>query len=143
MRCYEVMKTDVKLVNDDDTVLAALQKMRDSNIGFLPVIDRDKHVVGTITDRDIAMRVSAENLLPSDMKVRDVRSNNVVACHPEDDLHDAEQLMANYRKSRVLVIDRQGVLCGVISLSDIAQRDDFEMSAWTLRRVSSREASLN
>lgn len=140
MKCAEVMKRDVKCLADEDTVQHAARVMRDYNIGFLPVCDADGRVLGTITDRDIAIRICADDLQASAMPISNLRSSDVIACRPDDDLSYAEQLMANYQKSRLVVVDDRGFIQGVISLSDIAERDDFEASAWTLRRVAAREA---
>jgi len=141
MLCRELMKTEIEAVSPGDTVLDAARRMRDQNIGFLPVCDGAMRVVGTLTDRDIAVRLVAEDM-PATAAVEQVMSPNVVACRPGDDLHAAEQLMAERHVSRVMCVDDDGVLVGVLSLSDIAQRDDAESVADTLRRVSEREATL-
>jgi len=60
MRCAEIMKQDVGCTSPRDTVASAAEKMRAQNIGFVPVCDDDKKVLGTVTDRDIAIRVVAE-----------------------------------------------------------------------------------
>ncbi|HZA49460.1 MAG TPA: CBS domain-containing protein, partial [Myxococcaceae bacterium] len=60
MRCEEIMKKDVECVSPQDTVQAAAKRMRDENIGFLPVCDQSKKVQGTVTDRDLAIRVLAD-----------------------------------------------------------------------------------
>jgi len=70
-------------------------------------------------------------------------TREVVACRPTDDLAEAEQLMARYRKSRILVTDDEGRLVGVISLSDIAEREDGARAAQTMRAITSRETPLH
>jgi predicted transcriptional regulator len=69
-------------------------------------------------------------------------SLEVIACRPEDDLSYARELMAQNQKSRIMCIDSEGRLEGVISLSDIAQLDESAGGA-TLRHVSGREARGN
>ena len=59
MKCEEVMKSDVTCVSPQDTAEEAACRMRDENVGFLPVCDESRMVLGTITDRDIAIRVVA------------------------------------------------------------------------------------
>ena len=85
MRCESIMTAEVETVRSGDTVTEAARKMRDLNIGFLPVCDRDGVVDGVITDRDIAMRVVAERRSAS-TKVDDVMTSDVVACSPDDDV---------------------------------------------------------
>jgi CBS domain-containing protein len=142
MRCKDVMKTIVQSAALTDSVQSAARLMRDRNIGFLPVRDADGRVVGTITDRDIAIRVASEDQSSSGCPISDVMTPEVVSCLPTDDLARAEELMATHKKSRVVVIDESGTLCGVISLSDIAERDSTTRAAVTLRQVATREAHL-
>jgi len=139
MRCEEIMKSDVICVSQDDVVQKAADKMRKANVGFLPVRDETGKVVGTITDRDLAIRVVAEGL-SGNTPVRKVMTNDVVACRPNDDVHYAEELMGQKHKSRILCTDDKGELKGVISLSDIAQWD-MQHAAQTIQQVASREAS--
>jgi CBS domain-containing protein len=141
MLCKQMMKRDIARVFVDDSVRSAAAKMRSDNIGFLPVCDATGRVVGTITDRDIALRVVAEDL-PVDTLVDLVMTREVIACSPSDDVHRAEQLMGKYKKSRVICVDDSGYPIGVISLSDIAQHESSEQAARTMRRVTMREVHL-
>ncbi len=138
MRCEEIMKTEVECVSPRDTVEDAAIRMRDENIGFLPVCDQSKKVLGTLTDRDIAIRLVAGKKQGSAF-VEDVMTREVVACGPKDDIRDAERAMAKNHKSRIICCDEGGRLAGVISLSDIAQHDRRGRAAETLREVSARE----
>lgn len=140
MQCEEIMKRDVECVSPHDTVQTAAKRMRDENVGFLPVCDSSNNVIGTVTDRDLAIRVLAEGWEAS-CAIDDVLTREVVACRPEDDLDTAEALMAKHQKSRIMCVDDDGRLAGVISLSDIAQQETGSASE-TLRSVSEREARL-
>lgn len=140
MRCEEVMKSVVEYVRPDDTVMAAAGKMRDRNIGFLPVCEEAMKVVGTLTDRDIAIRVVADGKHET-TRVGDVMTREVVACRPTDDLGHAERLLAERKKSRIMCVDAAGRLLGVISLSDIAGVEEGTRTASTLREVVQREAA--
>lgn len=139
MQCQEIMKREVECVTPQTTVQDAARKMRDQNVGFLPVCENGMKVIGTITDRDLAVRVLAEGKPPS-QQVKEFITREIVACRPSDDIRQAEQLMANKHKSRILCIDDGGRLVGVISLSDIAQVEDAGRTAETMKRVSEREA---
>jgi CBS domain-containing protein len=141
MKCEQIMKRAVECVSPDDTVQTAAERMRDENLGFLPVCDADGRVIGTVTDRDLAIRVLAEGGSAS-TAVNDVLTREVIACRPEDDLREAEELMSKRRKSRVMCLDTRGRLVGVISLSDIAQLDSGSRATQTLRHVTEREARL-
>ncbi len=139
MRCADLMKTSVVYVRGDETAQTAARLMREGNIGFLPVVDDQKRVVGTVTDRDLAIRVCAEDLEATQVRVDAIMTPEVVACRPEDDVDRARELMASERKSRLLVVGDDRFLRGVISLSDFADVDESR-AAETLREVSTREA---
>jgi CBS domain-containing protein len=133
------MQKDVCAVFEGESVLAAAEIMRDENIGFLPVLDNEERLVGTVTDRDLALRCLAFDKRPSDFTVGDVMSPGVIACAPEDELRVASSLMKQHRKSRIVVIDDGGELVGVISLVDIAALDSQRHAARTLRGILTRE----
>jgi CBS domain-containing protein len=138
MKCKEIMKQAVECVSPRDTVEDAAGRMREENIGFLPICDQSNKVLGTLTDRDVAIRLVAAKK-PGGTMVEDIMTREVVACRPDDDIRDAEKLMAEHHKSRILCVDEDGRLAGVISLSDIAQHERSGRVAETLREVSERE----
>ena len=138
MNCEDIMKSDVECVSPQTSIQATARKMREENVGFLPVCDEGMRVVGTVTDRDLAIRGVAEGL-PKDTPVEELMTREVISCRPEDDLGYARELMAQHFKSRIMCISRSGRLEGVISLSDIAQLDEAS-GIDTLRHVTSREA---
>ncbi len=137
MLCQDVMRRPVECCKDKDTVETAARKMRESNIGFLPVCDEASRVVGVLTDRDIVVRVCALGLKPHKTRTSEVMTRDVVGCRPGDDLKRAQELMVKFRKSRIVVWE-EGKLAGVISLADIATRDQ-PFTAETLREVAARE----
>lgn len=140
MRCEELMKKDVVCVGPKDTVQAAAEKMRFSNVGFLPVCDEARKAMGTITDRDIAIRLCAYDKSASQTKVEEIMTHELIYCQPGDNISKAEELMAKHHKSRVLVIDEKNdTLVGVISLSDIAEHERGGRVVKTLREVVQRE----
>jgi CBS domain-containing protein len=141
MLCEELMKTDVECVSPVDSIEEAARLMREANVGFLPVCDESRRVLGTITDRDIAIRAVAD-ALPGSTPVEDVMTDEVVACSPKEEVEAALELMGENRKSRIICLDGDGRLAGVISLSDIAQLGEVGASD-TLRQVSGRETRSN
>jgi CBS domain-containing protein len=138
MRCDEIMKRSIECVGVADTVQSAAKRMRSENVGFLPVCEPSRRVLGTVTDRDIAIRIVAD-ARPASTTVEEVMTREVVSCRPEDDLRRAEDLMARHHKSRIMCIDDQDRLVGIISLSDIAQKSDGVRASRTLQRITERE----
>jgi CBS domain-containing protein len=141
MLCSQLMKTDVECVSPQTAVRDAARRMRDQNVGFLPVCDESMRAIGTITDRDIAVRAVAEDRSPS-TPVQEFLTGEVVTCRPEDDVSIARQLMARNQKSRIICTNARGRIEGIISLSDIVEVDEFD-GASTLRQVSERESRGN
>jgi len=139
-RCGDVMKRDVRTVGDADSVSRAADLMAMANIGFLPVIDQYRKVVGTLTDRDIVVRVVAQGRLSAECRVGDVMSRDVVSCGSDDDVALAETLMGQRQISRLVITRDDGTLEGVISLSDLAERSSVRRAGGTLRAVAAREA---
>jgi len=139
MRCEEIMKRDVQCVQPTDSVQLAAKRMREANVGFLPVCDSSKKVIGAVTDRDIVLRIVADGR-PLTTAVGDVMTREVVACAPGDDVRRAEELMGKQHKSRMILADEDWRLLGVISLSDIAQVEDASRASQTMKQVTEREA---
>ncbi len=137
MLCQDIMCRPVQCAKRGDTVQAVALKMRDQNIGFLPVCDDHGHAVGVVTDRDLAIRLCADGASPMETRIEEVMSREIVHCGPRDELSTAEQLMATRHKSRVLVTSTAGDPLGVISLSDVAARSTG--ASRVLREVASRE----
>lgn len=139
MLCEQVMKRDVKTLTENQTAKAAARLMREAGVGFLPICDTAGKVVGTITDRDLVIRLAADSGA-LETPLDKVMTHDVVACSPKDDLARAEELMESTRKSRILCVDDGGRPMGVISLSDIARYEDDQRLSKLLRTITSREA---
>jgi len=140
MLAKELMKRDVECVSSTDTVRTAAARMRDANVGFLPVCDDSGKALGTLTDRDIAIRLVAEDR-PASEPVEQVMTRGVVACRPEEDLRVVQERMGAEQKSRIICTDDDGRPLGVISLSDIAEHEEAGRAAQTMREVTRREAA--
>jgi len=140
MKCSELMKKDVECCEADDGVEEIAERMRSRNIGFLPVCDSSGKVIGTLTDRDLVLRVMAEHRDAGATSVSDVMTTEVVACKPADDLSVAEGLMSKHKKSRIMCLDERGRPAGVISLSDVARTETGGKASAILRSVAQREA---
>lgn len=141
MECSELMKTDVECCDLGDTIEEVALRMAERKIGFVPVCDSGE-VVGTLTDRDIVVRVVAAGRDPAITSIEEVFSRGVIACSESDDLRFAEALMSRHKKSRIVCLNDQGKLAGVISLSDIARIETGARSSALLRSVSQREARI-
>jgi CBS domain-containing protein len=138
MLCSEIMKSAIECVSPGDTAAMAAQRMRDHNVGFLPVCDAALHVVGTLTDRDLAVRLVAEGR-PDTTAVEDIMTQEVISCRSTDSIAHAEDLMGLFHVSRILCTEEDGTIAGVISLSDVAEHDSALRAGQTLKDVTVRE----
>jgi CBS domain-containing protein len=119
MTVSERMSTDVSAVRPDTTLVEAAQQMRISGVGGIPVLDHDGECAGILTERDIVIRVLAEEREPLAAFVRDVATMHPVTCSPEEDIALVTERM---RENEVqhLPVCQAGRVVGVISLADIA-----------------------
>src|SRR4051794_18110483 len=104
MRCSELMKSPVVCSSLDEGACDTAARMRTRKIGFVPVCDDRGRVVGTVTDRDLAVRVLAEHF-SFRTPLRHVMTVGPVTCRPDDDLEVAENLMRRNHKSRIICVD--------------------------------------
>lgn len=111
----EVMSRSVPFVHPDDDVASVAERMRTFDVGFLPVCDRERKVVGTITDRDLTFRVLAERRAPESTPVREVMSRNVASVRPNSSVEEAEATMKRLGVCALPVVDERGRLVGLIT----------------------------
>jgi CBS domain-containing protein len=130
------MTRDVEVIHPEATLEEAAKKMKDLDVGPLPVCDGDR-VLGMITDRDVTVRATAAGKAPSSAKVRDYMTPDVVYCFDDQDVEDAAQLMAEKQIRRLVVLNRDKRLTGIVSLGDVAveTRDD-KLSGDVLEQIS-------
>jgi CBS domain-containing protein len=115
----EIMTSAVESVRPGDTLQEAAMKMRELGVGPLPVCE-NQSVVGMVTDRDITVRAVAEGHDPRTTTVRDVMSEEVVCCYDDQEIEVAARLMQSKQIRRVLVLNRDKRLVGIVTLADLA-----------------------
>ncbi len=119
MRAKDIMTRDVKTIDADSCLWAAARLMRNHRIGFLPVMN-GKRVIGVITDRDIVVRGLCELKDPHFVTVSEIMTRDLIFCREDDVLTDAATRLAAHRIRRLLVLDREGGMAGLLSLDDLA-----------------------
>ena len=135
-RLREVMTANVDVIHPDASLDEAAAKMKASDIGALPVCD-DDHVVGMLTDRDIVIRVIAEGRNPREETVRTAMTADIAYCFDDDDVQEAAMLMVDKQIRRLVVLNRDKRLVGIVSLGDIAvQTQDAQLGGEVLEYVS-------
>jgi CBS domain-containing protein len=140
MECKDIMLSYVYKCRETDTARTCAAIMRDQKIGFVPVVDKNDKPVGVITDRDLVVRLLAcdkSTFTP----VRELMTvGELLTCRADEDLRSLEAKMSKAKKSRALVVDREGKCIGVISLSDIAHSEDPAWAGRLLNAIAHRES---
>jgi CBS domain-containing protein len=123
MRVKDVMTSPVHLIDPDASLIAAAHRMRDENVGSLPV-GAGEELLGMITDRDIVVRCVADGASCDKMAVRDVMSAELLVCFADQPVEEAARLMEEYRVRRLPVLDQDQRLVGIASFNDLSGRRD-------------------
>lgn len=131
----EVMTSKVCAIDADKPVAYAAKMMRDEDVGLAPIVESDR-LVGTLTDRDIAIRVVAEGRDPESTLVREVASTGLVTVDPQQGLDEALRLMAEHQVRRLPVVEEDGRLVGVLAQADIARQADDRKTGEVVERIS-------
>jgi CBS domain-containing protein len=136
MKIGKVMTASPESVAPDDTLQVAAWKMRDLDVGPLPVCDGDR-LIGILTDRDIAVRAVAEGRDPKATRVRDVMTEDLIYCFDDDQTRDAARIMQENQVRRLLVLNRDMRLVGIVALADlVTETGDTQRAGEVLEVVS-------
>lgn len=139
MKCQEVMTPNPACCTPQDNAARIATLMKDENVGSIPVCEDDnsRRLVGIVTDRDLAIKVVAEGREPEGTRAEQVMSRRPVTCGAADDLDSAIQAMEQHQIRRILVVDRDGRLTGIIAQADVAMRnDDPTQTAEVVKHIS-------
>jgi CBS domain-containing protein len=131
MLVSEAMTTDVKVANPNQSIRDAAHVMAQIDAGVLPVGEHD-HLVGMITDRDIAVGAG----MGPDTPIREIMSEEVKYCYEDDDLDEVAENMADIKVRRLPVLDRDKRLVGILSLADLALADGARSAGSALCGIS-------
>ena len=133
MRVGECMTRDVRLASPDQTIGEAAMIMAEIDAGALPVGDGDR-LVGMLTDRDIAVRAVAQGK-GLDTKVRDVMSSEIKYCFNDDDVDEVIDNMGDIKVRRLVVLNRDKRMVGIVSLGDLAKDGPTAQTGAALNQI--------
>jgi CBS domain-containing protein len=135
MKVKNAMHKNAEWVSPETPITQIAKKMKDLDIGSLPVGENDR-LIGMVTDRDIACRGVANGKDVSKLTARDVMSKGIVYCTDTEDLDDAVRLMETKKIRRLPVINEQKRMVGMLSLGDVSHAASREMSGEVIAAVS-------
>lgn len=124
MRVKQIMTPDPACCTPDRTAREAAILMRDRDCGSIPVVESatTNRLIGTVTDRDLAIRGLAAGLGP-ETPIGDLMTYEPVTCLPEDEVEDLRQVMIEQQVRRVPVVDVDGMLVGIVAQADVAREE--------------------
>ena len=126
MKVRDIMSTRVVSIGQDEPVSAAARLLKHANVGVLPVCDAQHRLRGIVTDRDIVTRCVAQGGDPEQTPVREIMSRGVAAVAPETEVSEAVRTMSRSQVRR-LPVTEGGRLVGMVTLCDLARREDCRM----------------
>jgi len=129
------MTRDIEFIHESDTIADTARKMKELNVGVIPVFDENR-LVGVITDRDITIRGVAGGLDPDSTKVGQIMTKDVISCTEDDDVSEAIKMMQVNKIRRLIVRDDQNKVVGIIALGDLAVNLSECLVGEALRDVS-------
>ena len=135
MKVSDVMTPNPRTVQLSDTLQAAAQIMRDEDTGAVPVVEDGSHVVGMIPERDIVIRAIADG--DFECTIDDIVSDDVICATPDMSTAEAEELMGEHQIRRLPVVDEDENLIGIVSLGDLAVKENRDSrTGETLEQIS-------
>jgi CBS domain-containing protein len=121
MKIHDILTHDPEVIHPDATICEAAGKMKQYDIGMLPVCDGER-LIGSVTDRDLVIRGMADGADPLHTKVSEVMTKKISYCFDDSDLEDAARIMEEKQVRRLPVLNRDKTLIGIISIGDLAVR---------------------
>jgi CBS domain-containing protein len=133
----ESMSSNPCSVDADKSVAYAAKMMKEEDVGLAPIVEGDK-LVGTVTDRDITVRVVAVGKDPETTMVKEIATKDVVTVDPGQELGEALRLMAQHQVRRLPVVEEDGRLVGVLAQADVAQEASSEETGRLVEQISEK-----
>ena len=131
----DVMTRSPRTIDSAGSAVDAARLMRDEDVGLIPIVESDR-LVGTVTDRDIAVRIVAEGKSPETTHVADIASRELVTIDPDQDVDEAMRLMSKHQVRRLPVVEEDGKLVGIVAQADIAKHVAAAQTGEVVEKIS-------
>ncbi|RAL20129.1 CBS domain-containing protein [Lujinxingia litoralis] len=138
MNVYEAMTADPVTCSPGDSIESVAKKMQDFDCGLVPVVNKNgsPNPIGVITDRDIVCRLIAQGKDLQKCTVADAMTDTVITIEHAAPLTNALNLMESNQLRRIVVVNDNDEVSGVISQADIARQASHELTGEVVERVS-------
>lgn len=122
----DVMSKQIVTINKNASILDAMKMMRESNLGFIPIVE-NKKVIGVLTDRDIVISLSLSYKLNEE--IFRIMKKNIITIDQYSHINDASDLLGNMQIKRLVVVNEKKEICGILSIADLARHILLEDNA--------------
>ncbi len=139
MQVKEAMHAGVEWVEPGTPVTEIAKKMRDLDVGAMPVCEKD-NLVGMVTDRDITCRAVAGGRDPAKLTAGNIMSEGVIFCRDTEELEDAIRIMENKRIRRMPAVDKDKRMVGMLTLGDVSHAASQQIGGEVLKAVSDHQS---
>lgn len=138
MKVREIMSLTVASCDKDAPIREVARMMAEHDCGMIPIVERNgaTDVIGTVTDRDIALRIVANGRDLDGATAKDAMSKDPICIHADQSLDEAEELMKRHQIRRLVVLDDNGNCCGVLAQADIARHESKNDTGRLVSRIS-------
>ena len=131
----DLMTRSPRTIDSAGSAVDAARLMRDEDVGLIPIVESDR-LVGTVTDRDIAVRLVAGGKSPETTHVADIASRELVTIDPDQDVDEAMRLMSKHQVRRLPVVEEDGKLVGIVAQADIAKHVAAAQTGDVVEKIS-------
>lgn len=121
----EVMTSGVECMSANTSVMEIAAIMKDRDIGSIPICDSDR-LVGMVTDRDIVVKMLAGGLDPDETSASEIMTSPITYCYEEQDIGEAARIMESRHVRRLVVLNAEKRLVGIVSLADLMMKGGQE-----------------
>jgi CBS domain-containing protein len=135
MQAKDLMTRSVQCISPQTRICDAAQMMKLLDVGFLPVCENDR-LIGTITDRDIVLRLVADGRNVTNSKASDIVTNDVFWCYEDQTADEVCDFMSQKEIRRVLILNRNKRLVGVLSIGDLAKRGEDQKAGKAIKEIT-------
>jgi CBS domain-containing protein len=139
MKVKDAMHTGVAWVSPETTLAKVARKMRDEDVGAIPVGEADR-LIGMVTDRDIVCRGLVDGKDPKTLTAADVMTKGIVYCRMDDEIDNAIEAMKKNKIRRLTVLDGNKRMVGMLSLGDVACAASKNQCSEVMQAVSAHHA---
>jgi CBS domain-containing protein len=131
----DVMTRNPTTLESSSSAVEAARAMRDENVGLIPIVEGGR-LIGTVTDRDIAVRIVAEGKSPDRIHVGEIASRKLVTIDAAQELDEALRLMAKHQMRRLPVVEKDGKLIGIVAQADVATHATSTQTGEVVEKIS-------